>query len=152
MPWWGIAAWAPTPRISTSKKEADAISVPARPPILPEGSFGQMWKPNIRSIPSRTPCSIIFRAPAPPSSAGWNTSFTVPRSEASRSFRSAAAPRSIVVCASCPQACIFPSTLLLKGTSVSSWMGRASMSARRPTVGPSPRPSFATVPVPATTS
>jgi hypothetical protein len=52
-----------------------------------------------------------------------------------------AAASSIAVCPSCPQACITPSLSEAKSTPLSSWMERASMSARRASVGPgcSPR-------------
>src|SRR5450759_2519762 len=86
----------------------------------------------------RTPSSIIRAAPAPPSSAGWNISFTVPANCDRRSIRSCAAPNSIAVWASCPHACITPGISEAKGTPERSSIGNASMSARSRTHGPSP--------------
>src|SRR5918997_2178952 len=57
----------------------------------------------------------------------------------------------MLVCPSCPQACILPSISEVNGSPVSSCIGSASMSALRPTVGPSPSPrSVATIPFSAT--
>lgn len=50
---------------------------------------------------------MIESAPRPHSSAGWNTKRTVP-SKPPSSARRLAAPSSIVVWPSCPQACITP--------------------------------------------
>ena len=47
-----------------------------------------------------------------------------------------AAPSSIAVCPSCPQACIAPGRSEANSTPLSSWIGSASMSARSATVGP----------------
>lgn len=55
------------------------------------------------------PSSIIFLAPAPPSSAGWKMRRTVPLREASFAFRTLPAPSSIAMWESWPQACILPS-------------------------------------------
>src|ERR671911_200324 len=55
------------------------------------------------------------------------------------------------MCASCPQACITPSRREAYGASFASRIGRASISARRATVGPGRLPSrSASKPVPAT--
>ena len=81
------------------------------------------------------------RARAPPgirSSLGSKISLTVPANW-SRIWHSVfAAPRSMVVCRSWPQACIMPSVSLAKGRPVSSWTGRASISARSATHLPGP--------------
>ena len=60
---------------------------------------------------SSTPALIMASLPqissgAQPSSSGWNMSFTQPGSSASRPFRMRAAPSSMAVCVSCPQACM----------------------------------------------
>ena len=68
-------------------------------------------------------------APVNPSSSGWNTSFTVPLSSLWYSFRSLAAPSSMAVCMSWPQACMAPFSDL-KARSVMSVTFSASMSAR----------------------
>ena len=47
-----------------------------------------------------------------------------------------AAPSSIAIWASCPQACIFPSFSEAKGSPVFSTEGSASISARSITTGP----------------
>mmetsp|Transcript_30403 Transcript_30403/g.61893 ORF Transcript_30403/g.61893 Transcript_30403/m.61893 type:complete len:207 (+) Transcript_30403:995-1615(+) len=127
---------------------------PARPPISPLGSVGHKCIPNARSTLGScdsTPSSTIRFAPAPPSSAGWNTSRTVPGGRRLSCWSPAsrrAAPRSIDVCASWPHACILPCTWLWKGTAVSSSKGRASMSARSRMQGPCPSPISATTPNP----
>ncbi len=75
------------------------------------------------------PSSTISLPPPPPSSAGWNITTTVP-SKLRVSARYFAAPSSIAVCPSCPQACIFPSTLDECATPLVSNIGKASISAR----------------------
>ena len=86
---------------------------------------------------------------APPgciSSAGWKISRTRPgRSGAAAS--ASPAPSSIAVCASCPQACMTPSTVDANGRPVSSCSGSASRSARRATQR-SPKPTSQTSPAP----
>lgn len=52
------------------------------------------------------------------------------------------APMSMVAWASCPQACITPGRREEKGSPVSSWMGRASMSARRAPFDQAGRPGW----------
>src|ERR1700692_1841625 len=54
---------------------------------------------------------------------------TVPCTSSVRCASRRAAPTSIATCASCPQACIDPSTSLANGRPVSSGMGSASISA-----------------------
>ena len=61
----------------------------------------------------RAPSSTKRLPPAPPSSAGWKNSFTVPFSSFSFALRSLAPPSSIVMWLSCPHAWLFPGTLLL---------------------------------------
>ena len=53
--------------------------------------------------------------PPTPSSAGWNTSFTVPASCGASSFSTAATPSSVVVWMSWPHACISPGLVLANG-------------------------------------
>ncbi len=52
----------------------------------------------------------MCRAPWKPSSPGWNMNRTSPASSPWRPAISRAAPASIAVCVSCPQACIRPAT------------------------------------------
>ena len=78
-------------------------------------------------------------SPSPPpiaSSAGWNTSRTVPASCGASSFSTAATPSSVVVWMSWPQACIRPGLVLAKARPVCSSIGSASMSARIASTGP----------------
>ena len=70
-------------------------------------------------------------APPSPSSAGWKMSCTVPAKSGS-SARTFAAPSSIAVCPSCPQACIRPGVVDAYGSDVCSTRASASMSARKP--------------------
>ena len=79
------------------------------------------------------------RAPWWPSSPGWNMNSTRPASSSRRSLSSWAAPDSIAVCVSWPQACMHPSTCDAKSRPVSSGIGSASMSPRRRIVGPGRR-------------
>mmetsp|Transcript_35958 Transcript_35958/g.91910 ORF Transcript_35958/g.91910 Transcript_35958/m.91910 type:complete len:223 (+) Transcript_35958:470-1138(+) len=146
---WGIAAWPPCPRTVILKEVAPAMMAPARLANLPESSQGHTCMAKTASTPSMTPSCTITSAPAPPSSAGWNSSLTVPGSVASCSLRILAAPSSMAMCASCPHACMTPGFWLLYSTSLSSRMGSASMSARRATVGPEPVPMVPTIPSPA---
>ena len=80
---------------------------------------------------SNSPSASILRAPPRPSSAGWKMSCTVPAKSrlAERCF---AAPSSMVVCPSCPQACITPWLVEACDAPVCSWIASASMSARSP--------------------
>ena len=61
---------------------------------------------------------------------------TVPGSSAFRADNSRAAPASMAVCRSCPQACIAPGIAEAYGSRVSSVTGSASMSPRSSTTGP----------------
>ena len=65
---------------------------------------------------------------------------TFPGSSASREDSSRAAPTSMAVCRSCPQACITPVTAEAYGSPVRSVIGSASMSPRSSTVGPGRAP------------
>ena len=82
---------------------------------------------------------------------------TVP-SKARLSASAFAAPRSMVVWPSWPQACILPGTVEAHSAPVSSTIGSASMSARRPMARPDllddPRitPTTPVRPIPSTTS
>ena len=106
---------------------------------------------------SITPSCTISRPPPPPSSAGWKITTAVP-SKLRVSARYWAAPSSIAVCPSCPQACILPGTVEAKGSPVASVIGSASMSARspitRPVLSDFPRmtPTTPVRPMPVTTS
>src|SRR5262245_42220625 len=73
---------------------------------------------------------------------------TLPASSARRAASSRAAPTSMAVCASCPQACITPAVREANGRPVSSGMGSASMSARSRIARPGLAPrSVATTPL-----
>ena len=77
---WGCAPWPPRPSIAISTRSAAAIAAPGVSPILPAGSAGQLCSANTCSHGkrSKSPSSIISRAPAKPSSPGWKIRFTVP--------------------------------------------------------------------------
>jgi hypothetical protein len=72
-----------------------AMMVPGRELTVPSGSHGATCKPNTACAErSASDDASIRCAPAPPSSAGWNTNSAVPRSCASRACpRGAAVPR-----------------------------------------------------------
>ena len=97
----GIAACPPRPLTTMSNWSAQAISGPGRIANSPTGSPGRLCMPNTRWMPKRSirPSSIIASAPAPPSSAGWKISATVP-SKSRESASARAAPSSIAVCPS----------------------------------------------------
>ena len=80
----------------------------------------------------------MCRAPAKPSSPGWNMKITVPGTSSCRAQSSLAAPASMAVCRSWPQACIAPGIADAYGSPVSSVTGSASMSPRSSTTGPEP--------------
>jgi len=82
----------------------------------------------------------MYRAPAWPSSPGWNMKITVPGTSACRALSSFAAPASMAVCRSWPQACIAPGMAEAYGSPVSSVTGSASMSPRSSTTGPGAPP------------
>ena len=94
-----------------------------------------------------------------PSSAGWKMNTTVPGRSSFKPASTSAVAMSMAVCASCPQACMtptsFPPSWALareaKGSPSGSSTGSASMSARRATVRPGLAPfRMPTTPVRAT--
>mmetsp|Transcript_30130 Transcript_30130/g.64364 ORF Transcript_30130/g.64364 Transcript_30130/m.64364 type:complete len:243 (+) Transcript_30130:555-1283(+) len=145
----GMAPCVPFPLKTHLKKTALAMMVPGREATMPVSTLGHTWNPKMALMSRR--CSRMCRAPAPPSSAGWKASLIVPRPSfpsACRPVSRRAAPRSIVVCTSCPHACMRPGWVLRKYTSASSSRGSASISARSATTGASPDPITPTTPVP----
>ena len=150
-PRWGIAPCEPVVFTSISKASAAAMMGPAFVATFPKGSPGQRCNAKMEETSSATPSSTMTLPPPPPSSAGWKMNFTVPPSRSLIPDSAWAAPTSMLVCPSWPQACILPSVSEAKGRPVSSRIGSASMSARSATVGPSPSPSsVATMPFSAT--
>ena len=127
-----------------SNRSEAARHAPCTKPKVPTGISGWLWNASARSIlgPSITPSAIIAFMPPMPSSAGWNTSFTVPASCGARSFSTAATPSSVVVWMSWPQACIRPGLVLANGRPDFSSIGSASMSARMASTGPGRPPSI----------
>mmetsp|Transcript_13327 Transcript_13327/g.55974 ORF Transcript_13327/g.55974 Transcript_13327/m.55974 type:complete len:243 (+) Transcript_13327:635-1363(+) len=156
----GTAAWPPAPATAISYEPLPAMMVPARVPTVPLGvsGYGQLCSANAVSNGGSTepkPASSIRRAPAPPSSAGWNARYTVPFSKDSRRFRSFAAPKSMATWPSWPQACMMPLFRLFSASgkndaSLSSSTGSASMSALSKTAGDPPVPMTPTTPGEAT--
>ena len=71
----GIAAWAPRPTTSMWNSLFDAKAGPLHSANCPTPRPGQLCAPKMASIGkrSKSPSSIITRAPPPPSSAGWKT-------------------------------------------------------------------------------
>ena len=127
-----------------SNRSDAARHAPCTKPKVPTGISGWLWNASARSTvgPSITPSSIIAFMPPIPSSAGWNTSFTVPASCGASSFSTAATPSSVVVWMSWPQACIRPGLVLANGRPDVSSIGSASMSARIASTGPGRPPSI----------
>ena len=128
-----------------------AVTTPLLTPKCPTGSLGALCMANSTSQGkfSNNPASTIAFAPPKPSSAGWKMKWTRPR-KSRFAAKCLAAPSSIVVWPSWPQACITPSARERCAKVFRSWMGSASMSARSPTARVSlPRLSTPTTPVPA---
>ncbi len=76
----GIAAWPPLPLIVIVNSLLPAITGPERSANCPTPMPGQLCMPNTASQGAfvNSPSSIIRCAPAPPSSAGWKITWTVP--------------------------------------------------------------------------
>ena len=100
---------------------------------LPTSSLGRLCMPKICSQGnfSNSPSLTIASAPPRPSSAGWKMRWTVP-SKLRVAARYLAAPSSMVVWPSWPQACMRPLCRLRWSKVLCSSIGSASMSARRP--------------------
>ncbi len=158
--WWGTEAWPPWPLMVAENMSGRAMRGPGRVPNQPVGLPGQTCRPKTSRTPSRHPASTMNLAPPGWfSSLGWNRKRT-PEGRLSRCRESrAAAPKSMAVCASWPHMWDCPEISEAKSSPDSSWMGRASMSARRamwplpsgpgrsatmppPTSGRTSRPSF----------
>ena len=136
----GYAPWPEVPWITSVTESVEALSVPARVSTVPTGRYGCTCRPYTRSTPAIAPAATIGSAPPSVSSAGWNSRRTVPGRRSRMDASARAAPSSMAVCASCPQACIMPSCAERKGQPSGSSSGRASMSARRATVSPGSLP------------
>ena len=100
---------------------------------LPTSSFGRLCMPKMISQGNfwNSPSLTMASAPPRPSSAGWKIRCTVP-SKLRVAARYLAAPSSMAVWPSWPQACMRPLCVLRWSKVLSSSIGRASMSARRP--------------------
>lgn len=78
------------------------------------GALGMTWSAKAASgsgsppVPPSRPSSSMNRAPWKPSSPGWNMKRTDPFRSLRRAHSRRAAPTSIAVWVSCPQACIVP--------------------------------------------
>lgn len=131
----GIKACAPQPVTSIqAQSEVVEAAGPVATLISPTGPF-MTCRPTIAETPFVTPARTSSIAPPGAfSSACWKMSFTLPGSRLRSRMRMAAAPRSIAMCPSCPQACETPGFSDAKGRPVVSGTGRASMSARIATV------------------
>src|SRR6266478_4746257 len=116
-----------------SNSLVEASIGPGATPNWPTASPGQLCSANTASQLKRSkrPSRIIRSAPAPPSSAGWKISTTVP-SKLWDEERWRAAASSIAVWPSWPQACIRPSWVERCENELVSWIGSASISARNP--------------------
>ena len=149
----GRAPWLPRPVTSILNISLEARVTPGLAAIVPVGRPVAMaiCSPITASTwgYSITPASIIRAAPAAISSAGWKQSLTQPCSSSRCSASSFAAPSSIAVCMSWPQAWFSPGHWLAKGRPLSSSRNRASMSARSRSVFPGRFPcTRATTPPP----
>ena len=126
-----LAPWQPFPRTVIRNRVQPAMKVPLPHSTVPEGVPEWTWRASASPGAGfcRTPAASMDLAPVNPSSSGWNTSFTVPESSCRCCISSWAAPSSIAVCISWPQACIQPFSDR-KDRPDCSCPRRASMSAR----------------------
>ena len=129
----GRAAWPPRPVMWMKNRSDAAETGPATAVMVPTGREVSLCAPNTMSQGKRSnrPSCTISRPPPAFSSAGWKMKCTVP-SKLRVSARYFAAPSSIVVWPSWPQACIAPGFWLRCGKSLASSIASASMSARMP--------------------
>ena len=112
------------------------------PSTVPSGSGAQRCSPMTVSTPSMTPASTIPAAPPGSASSPGSKRKRISPGRCSRMPASTvAAPSSIDVWPSCPQACMTPGFSEANGSPVSSSMGSASMSARIASVGPGRPPT-----------
>ena len=144
----GAEACVPRPCTTMRRRSELAIAGPATTATSPAASSLSVWSAKIAVGPgfAKTPSFSMSGAPPSspgggPSSAGWNTNSTVPARRSRRPLSSSATPSRMATWASCPHACIAPSTSLANGRSVSSGIGNASMSPRNSTVRPGLPPS-----------
>ena len=109
----GLAPCAPLPSTRMSKKAPPAETTFRRTAKCPSGKPGRLCMAKIASQGKRSNSrsSSIASAPPQPSSPGWKMKWTMP-SKFLVCARYCAAPSSMVVCPSWPQACIFPGTWL----------------------------------------
>ena len=105
----GIAAWPPLPVTVMVNSAVAAMIGPGRIANWPTGRPGMLCMPNTFSMPKRSimPSLTISLPPPPPSSAGWKMTATEP-AKLRVSARYLAAPSSMAVWPSWPQACISP--------------------------------------------
>jgi len=113
----GAEPWPPLPRKVTAKLSEAASIVPGLVANRPYGSRAEKTcmpyaASTRRPAASNTPSSTMIRPPPKPSSPGWNMNTTSPGSSSRRACSRRAAPTSIAVCRSWPQACIAPSIRL----------------------------------------
>ena len=114
----------------------------------PVASRGSQCSAKIRDTPVSAPAAIASIAPpGMSSSAAWKISRT-PTGSSGTAASAVAAPSSIAVWASCPQACATFGTVELNGAPVRSAIGSASMSARSAIRGACSGPKSHVSPVP----
>ncbi|GEM26698.1 hypothetical protein NS2_49370 [Nocardia seriolae NBRC 15557] len=108
---WGWEAWPPLPRKVTRTESEAAMRVPGLLRMMPAGSGLTCCPSTMRGCGNRSsrPSLIMLCAPAPVSSAGWNSATTVPGTGFAAS--SAQAPSSAVTWTSWPHACMTPGTV-----------------------------------------
>ncbi|SIM31221.1 Uncharacterised protein [Mycobacteroides abscessus subsp. abscessus] len=134
-------------RVISTVSAADVIA-PARIATLPTSRRGSQCKAKILVTPAIAPVATTSMAPpGMTSSAGWKIRRTPDGSDGAE-LSAMAAPSKIAVCASCPQACATFGTVDEYAAPVRSCIGRASMSARSATRGPSSGPKSQVTPVP----
>ena len=125
----------PGPVTLTVSLSQAAVIGPVLVPILPTSSRGSQCSAKMRSTEAMPPAAITSMAPPGTSSAGWKISRTLPgsaRAAAARA-RNSPVPSRMAVCTSCPQAWHASGIGDRYGTSFSSLIGSASMSARSAT-------------------
>ena len=134
-------------RVISIESAAEVIG-PGMIATRPTDSRGSQCSAKIRDTPSSAPAAIASIAPPGiNSSAAWKISRT-PTGSSGAAASADAAPSSIAVWASCPQACATFGTVEAYGAPVRSAIGSASMSARNAMRGACSGPKSQVNPVP----
>ena len=133
MPWCGDAPWLPSPVTTISKKPTAAIAGPTRHRNVPAFASGQLCSPNTLSMRAAIKQTVLHHHVGAALEFLRRLENQIHRAvEVARLREVFCRPQQHGCWPSCPQACITPGFWLACSRPVSSWIGSASMSARRP--------------------